>query len=329
MRKILMLAAVCSTVLSPILSVPAYATVASSVTTDIMATTCTTDLGANAATVLHDGTPAFSTEVVETGFVDGTPSEVSGSRVETLGSRFGTGSATYSGLSIAPIAPYRIGGSVNMFGDRVATEKNWANSEYDFTADYATVTTFSYGCHVTQQTETYHPAVHIPARPVLGYYEVDPDFKGNEEAAQNSCNAFNAQAPVAPDYNAPGYWGVSPHANCVFVQTADATDAVDEDEYWTLDAPTPRADLLTSHTVDETNVAEGTGHEANAGPWTQSGSWFVAQVVICNSPKRLPGIWTQQNGYTGNLCTTTHFNTNNWSHGSQTSNGTYISVPAS
>jgi hypothetical protein len=324
--KILMIIAMCGSSLSPAMVTPAFAISASGTTTAAMSAQCTSDLGSNAAVLLHDGSPSFSTEVVETGSVDGAPTEVSGTRVETPGSRFGTGAATYSGISIAG-NPYRTGGSVNMFGDQVATQKNWANSEFDFTAQYATVTTFSYECHVTQQTETYHPAVHIPGHGVLGYYIVDPDSHGNEEAAQRSCDAFNAQAPVAPDYTAPGFWGVSPHGNCVFVQTSPAVDPVDEAEYWTPNAPINRTDLLTAHTVDETNTAAGTGHETNGGPFTQTGSWFVAKVVVCISPTKLPGTWRTQNGYTGTKCNTTYFNTAPWGGGSQTSNGTYISVP--
>ena len=330
MIKLLVSTALVATSFTPAFVTPAYAITPSSATTNTETSTCAADLGSNAGVLLHDGTHSFTTEVFETGQVDGAPTEVLGSRVETPGSRFGTGSATYSGLSIATVNPYRIGGSVNMFGDRVATQKNWANSEYDFTANFDTVTTISYTCEVTQQTETYHPAVNIPGRPALGSYIVDPALIGTPQynAQLQACNAFNAQAPQAPDYSAPGFWGKSPQGNCVFEETSPAIDPVFEAEFWTLDAPIDRTNLDTFHTVAETNTAAGNGHEANAGPWTQAGSWFVAQVVICISPKKLPGIWTQQNGYTGAKCTTAWFNTNNWSHGSQTSNGTYISVPA-
>jgi hypothetical protein len=324
--KVLTMIALCGSSLTPFMVAPAFAATPSSAATSTMASTCATDLGAYASVTLHDGSPSFSTEVVETGSADGTPTEVAGTRVETPGSRFGTGTATYSGLSIAG-NPYRTGGSVNMFGDQVATQKNWANSEYDFTAQYATVTTFSYECHVTQQTETYHPAVFIPGHPVLGRYVVDPDANGNEEAKQQSCNAANALAPTAPLWTAPGFWGDSPHANCIFVQTAEATDDVNEPEYWTLDNPTDRPDLNSAHSLDETNYADDNGHEANAGPWTQSGSWFVGKVVVCISPTKLPGTWRTQNGYAGTKCNTTYFNTAPWGGGSQTSNGTYISVP--
>lgn len=315
--------ALVATSFTPLFVAPAFASILpSSATTSTMASTCAADLAPYAGVMLHNGTLAYSTEVVETGQIDGPATEVAGSRIETPGSRFGTGTATYSNLSISG-SPFRTGGSVNMFGDQVATHKNWAGSEYDFTANYSTVTTVSYQCQVTQQTETFHPAV--PGHPVLGYYVVDPDAHGNEEAAQNSCKAFNDLAPVAPDYKAPGFWGDSPQGNCVFVKTDDATLPVAE--FWTLDAPTDRGDLDTAHTVQETNFASGSGHEVNGGPFTQIGSWLAGKVVICISPKKLPGTWTTQNGYIGNKCNTAYFYTAPWGGGSQTSNGTYISVP--
>jgi hypothetical protein len=282
-------------------------------------------LGSNAGVLLHDGTPAFTTEVDVTGSVDGPPTEVAGTRVEIAGTRFGTGTATYSGISIAG-NPFRTGGSVNLFGDQVATQKNWSSSEYDFKADFATVTTYSYNCLVTQQTETFHPAV--PPSPVQGYY-INCDFgngQGNDNSGtcddvgqpQGSCAAHNMQGPSFPR------WGTNTE-QCKFIKTADANPG--SDAYWELDPPMDRPDLTTMHSISETNVANAMGHEVNGGPFTQMGNWFVGKVVVCNSPTRLPGIWRAQNGYSGLKCTTAYFNIAPWGGGSQTSNGTYISVP--
>lgn len=326
--KVLTIAALCGSSLSPALIAPAFAVTASPTTASTMASTCAADLAPYAGVLLHDGTPSFTTQVVETGSVDGTPTEVGGTRVETPGTRIGTGTATYTGLSIAG-DPYRTGGSVNLFGDQVATQKNWPNSEYDFTAEFATVTTFSYECQVTQQTETYNPAVNIPGRPALGFYIVDPALLGTPQynAQLQACNAFNAQAPVAPDYTAPGFWGNSPQGNCVFEETSPAVDPIFEPESWTPNAPIDRLDLLTTHTVDETNFATDGGRELDGGSWSEAGNWFVGKVVVCNSPTKLPGTWRPQNGYAGTKCNTTYFNSAPWGGGSQTSNGTYISVP--
>ncbi len=64
-----------------------------------------------------------------------------------------------------------------------------------------------------------------------------------------------------------------------------------------------------------------------------TGEYHVGQTVICISPsgptkKGVPGAWRQQNGYTGNKCTTDWFvNHAVWGSGTEGSNGTYISVP--
>lgn len=326
---------------SPFAISPAMATIApSATTTATMESTCLADLGANAGVLLHDGTPAYSTEVVEVGQVDGPTTEVPGSRVETPGTRFGTGTPTYSGLSILG-DPYKVGGSVNMFGLQGARYKNWPGSEYDFTADFSTTTTISYECHVTQQTEIYHPPVHIPGSPVQGYY-VNCDFghgQGNDNSGtcdeagqpQGSCEAHNAQGPSWE------HWGLDTE-QCKFIKTADAVDPVDEDEWWEPGPTLDRTDLNTSHTVDETNIAEDVaGHEVNGGPWTEeapAGSlWNAGQVVICISPSKtvkggVPGAWANHNGYTGTKCTTAWYNVAPWGAGTDTSNGTLISVPA-
>ena len=304
---------------SPLAITPAYATIVpSSTTAATMQSTCAADLAPYASVLLHDGTESFSTVVVETGQVDGAPTEVSGSRVINEASRFGTGTVTYSGLSIAG-NPYRTGGSVNMFGDQVATNKNWSNSEYDFTANFDTVTTISYTCEVTQQTETHVAAVHIPGRKVQGYY-TNP---GHSTGVVADCNGFD---------ETKDFWGEDKGA-CIFTQTGPAVDPVDIEESWTLDVPIDRTDLNTFHTVNETNTASGTGHEVNGGPFTQIGTWLAQKVVICISPSKTvkggtPGAWANHNCYLGSKCTTAWFNVAPWSGGSQTSNGTYISVPA-
>ena len=340
--RILAIVALCTSSITPMGIAPAIAQNGS--TLAAMDNTCAADLALvpGAATLLHDGTAVFTTDTVVGGSVVGSPAEVPGSRVETANSRFGTGTPTYSDVQIVG-APFRNGGSVNLFGDQVAKNKNWPNSEYDFTADFATVTTWSFNCNVSQATETYFPAVHIPGTPVQGYY-INCDFghgQGNDNGGtcedvgqpQGSCAAHNATGPSF------GQWGRNTE-QCKFIKTADAVEAVDEDEYWVTNPNlTPRPDLSTAHTVDETNVAQGTGHEANGGPFTEIGNWLAGKVVVCISPSKVvkggvPGGWLPHNGYNGgNLvgpaagCNTPYFKIAPWGGGSQTSNGTYISVP--
>lgn len=323
--RLAVIAALCASSLSPVAIAPAFADIAPrSETTSAMAGVCTDELALKGAPLLHDDSPSLTVAVFETGQSDAAPVELN--RSETPGTRFGTGVFTYSDFSIAG-EPFRNGGSVNMFGDKVATKKNWSNSEYDFTADYSTTTTINYNCEYTRITETYVPPVPgVEARPVEGYYYRDPEANGNIEAVEQACARFTEKGATQP------FWG-DPQAQCLFFKTADAVEAVDPiDGYWTDPVSDAAPDLTSGHVITEENIAYGVaGHEANAGPWTELAKpgdrWLAEKVVVCISPKKLPGIWTNQNGYTGTNCKTAYFNTAPWGGGSQTSNGTYISVP--
>lgn len=190
-------------------------------------------------------------------------------------------------------------------------------------------------------TEEFHPAVDIPGHKVEGYY-VNCDFghgQGNDNSntceettqPQGSCLAHNNTGDSLP------FWGEDTE-QCKFIKTADAVDPVHEDEYWTINPPIVRDDLSTTHTVDETNIAEDVaGHEANGGPWSEEAApgtlWNAGQVVICISPsttlkKGVPGVWRNQNGYLGTKCTTAWYNVAPWGAGTDSANGTLISVPA-
>lgn len=312
--KILTIGALCASSLSPLAITPALAITLSGDTTTAMAGVCDADLAAKLTAPLHDGRPSLTVEVVETGQIDADP--VESNRVETPGTRFGTGTPTYSGFTIEG-RPFRTGGSVNLFGDKVAKNKNWPASEYDFTADYSTTTTVSYNCEYTRYSETYIPAVE--GTPVQGYYIRDPEANGNIEATERACAEFTDKGPTWSQ------WGEN-QSKCLFITTADAVDPVEEQ--WIDNAPEAAPELTSNQTIDETNTVYGVaGHEAAAGPWTEVGNWLAEKVVVCISPKRLPGTWTAQNGYVGTNCNTTYFNTAPWGGGSQTSNGTYISVP--
>jgi hypothetical protein len=302
---------------SPAFATPGVAASANSDTETAMANQCSVDLGSavDTSATTHEGNPVWSTVVVPGSSSAAAATENGGSREETPDSRFGTGGATYSNLSIAG-DPYRIGGSVNMFGDQVATQKNWSGSEYDFTADYDTVTTFSYACNVSQLTEHYVEPTGEHGSPAEGYYTNN----GTNPSGQGSCQGLSPANP---------HWGTH-LGNCIWHETAPAVEDTYVEGYWVDDGVVDHPELTTTHTVDQTDTDYGVaGHEANGGPWSQQGSWFAAQVAVCISPGKKGGTWTNQNGYLGTKCTTTYFNEGHWSHGSQTSNGTYISVPAS
>ncbi len=229
------------------------------------------------------------------------PTEVEGTRVIDESSIVGTGIFT-PGHTFIEGEPFRIGGSVNMFGDQFADSGSWSDSTYNYDADFVSTFTYSFNCTMTE-------TVHVP---VQGHYVVEPEDQGDEEESQKSCDAFNALGPSAP------FWGED-HAQCDFVTDVAAHD---EDQPRPDEAGTPIAE-------EQTDTL--TAFEDHGGPVDAPGGLFhIGQVVICISPsKPTPGgTWRTQNGYTGVNCTTDWF-TNHavWGSGTESSNGTYISVP--
>lgn len=299
---------------TPALVSPAYAAPASSETETRMANACAALVDATAK--LHDGSPVWSTDVIDVTESEQTPVVTD---TEVPGTRAGAGTPIYSGFSIAQGTsgadkPYRIGGSVNMFGDQVASTKTFPGSTFKFDRTTSTTTNYTFSCQLTQATEVYHPAVDIAGHPVEGFYTNNGTHPSGGEG---SCQGLSPANP---------HWGED-IGNCIFTKTGDAVDPVHEDAYYT-----PGDDIVTTvgpKAESQTDIVNEYGLDGTDNtPWVQPGGpWFIGQVVICISPKKLPGTWTKQNGYTGVNCTTTWFNQAPWGGGSQTSNGTYISVP--
>lgn len=351
MRKLFAIAAICSTTLSPIMGTAALASTtavpvavgANAATQATMASQCAalaaaepTQTGSIAGTA-PDGRPytqtwstSWSSEVVLGGSLLVSGPNETGARTIDPNSIVGTGSFTWGGVKIVG-DPGRIGGSVNMFGNQRATEKNFSSSTYDYTADFTS--TFAYASSCTLTETTHYDAVHldstpdIPGHPVQGYYTNPSEPNGGGEGSGvehgnggQSCSGFTP---------ANDFWGLD-HGACIFTKTADAVDPVEG--YDAFDIAASDAVTATKSVdgapVNQDQIDNFLGHEANGGPVTLSGDLFVGNPVICISPKKLPGIWTKQNGYTGDKCTTAWFNVAPWLAGTDDSNGTYISVPA-
>ena len=315
MRKQLTIAVMCCTALSSTISTAAYAdtipepvaAAADQDTLDAMQAQC------DWLAAAHDTSDGdIWTGVVVEGAVTKVsgPTEVPGTRVIDESTIEGSGPFTYSGLSIAG-DPYRNGGSVNMFGDQRATQKNWSASTYNFTADFDSTFAHAFDCEIYQ--EDYNP--EVPGSPVQGYYINNGT---NPSGGEGSCQGLSPANP---------HWGQD-IGNCTWVQTGPGTDPVPES--WD---PPVLAGLEAGTPVNQDQTDSLYAFEDVGGPVTENGDFFVGKVVICISPsttakKGVPGAWQNHNGYTGTKCTTAHFNVAPWGGGSQTSNGTYISVPA-
>lgn len=225
----------------------------------------------------------------------------------------GAGTFTPGPISILG-DPYRIGGSVNLFGIQQAAGGHYSASEYDFEGEFDTVYSYSFNCTMKETVFT----------GAEGYYELAGEFGDSNEAIRANCDAFTALGDNDPR---PKWWGEPFHGgsaanpHCRFVGTQGGETEEDRPD----EAGVP---------VEETQTDTLTAHEDAGEGFDDPATVLIGQVVVCISPttstqtkKGVPGTWTPKNGYDGSKCTTTYFNSAPWGAGSQDSNGTYISVP--
>ncbi|MFM5950926.1 MAG: hypothetical protein ACKOPM_17130 [Novosphingobium sp.] len=342
--KLLVSTAMVATSLSPLAVSPAYAdtipeptaAAASAVTLAAMQTQCT------ALALAHDidgiGTGDRWTGEVVLGDVTKVsgPTEVTGTRVIDTSTIVGTGVFT-PGTTYIQGAPFRIGGSVNLFGDQYSSAGRWSDSTYHYAADFTSTFAHAFSCDIVQ--EVYHPAVVHPY--YEGKYVVNGDFGGSEDAVRADCEAFSQKGPPATPIPTVDWWGQDHGGNdnngnvfhCVFQGTAPHTDPAyyDPPEVVGNEAGIP----VNQDQTDHFEAIEDHGGPVNAN----GGPFHIGQVVICISPsntgpKGVPGTWRAQNGYSGGSfvgpapgCNTPYFKIAPWGAGTEGSNGTYISVP--
>jgi hypothetical protein len=232
--------------------------------------------------------------------------------------------------------PFRIGGSVNMFGNRFAKSGSYLDSTYNFTADFITTFAHAFSCDIS--VERFHGEIRHPA---IGKYVINPegDFGDSAGAVLANCVAFSAQQPPDPFTGngpiTPTWWGEDHGGNdngpnnvfhCIFEGTAGYTE--EEGNY-----PPEFVVNEPGIAVNQDQTDNLTGFEDHGGPVQVSNiDEFIGQTVICISPSKTvkggaPGAWQTHNGYTGTKCTTDWFKVAPWGAGTNTSKGTHNSVP--
>lgn len=346
---------------SPALAVATHVPTAAALSTENAATMLKTCTDAAAAYDTHNGDIWTGTVVL--GTVSTTPASgptevLPLARTIDKDSIHGTGTLVPSAPYIKG-NPYRNGGSVNLFGDQRASAAYYPSSTYNYTAYFNSSFDHPYSCHITQQVYhagLYHPAVDID-HPAIGYYVINGVFGNSDDAIRQECVAYSAKQPADPLTGAmdPPWYGEDHGGNdnndhvfhCVFV----GTQAYHEHHDAYSDPATYTAGSIFDPTETPINQPQGpdllNGHEANGGRVDVTGDLFIAQVVVCISPSTTskntqPSGWRAQNGYDGGDfagaidpvtlkpavgCNTPYFKVASYGGGSQTSNGTYISVP--
>jgi hypothetical protein len=334
MKNTLKMAVMCFTALGSVISSPAYAavTLVSSipaadpgvVEVDGMQAVCDLRAAAHQAGNLDDWT---ATVVLGTVVLQAGPTEVGTHDITDaidgtiVGTGFIPGTTTFSSL-------YKIGGSPNLFATGTAAGGRYTGSTYDFMADFDTTYRHNFTCQILR-------AVHHAETQGIGQYVIDPDDNGGEEdAILNECNAYNRRGQHLP---LPGYWGDSPHGNCVYIPG----DSIPE--YW--DPPVPFGSPEAGGYIDVVQTDNLRAHESAGQGFSVEDDVPLGQMVVCISPsntqtgkKGVPGVWRPQNGYSGGEmlnpgsppaegCTTNYFNVAPWGAGTSTSNTIYRSLP--
>ena len=191
---------------------------------------------------------------------------------DAIGDPVGAGTFTPAHVEILG-DPYRNGGSVNMFGIQQSVGGYYSASAYDFLGDFETTYSHAFSCDIVQ--EDYIPPVFVPGTPVQGYY-VNCDFghgQGNDNS--ESCDEVG-----------------QPQGSCL--------------------AHTEAGPTWPGWGRDTEQCNQLLAHEDNGEGFSTDETLLIGQVVVCISPsntgKKLPGEWRQQNGYTGNKCTTEWYN---------------------
>lgn len=272
-----------------------------------------------------------------------------------------TGTRTINQSSIQPTGTYvpavleirgnpmRIGGSVNLFGDQWATAGYYPGSTYNYTASFDSTFANAFSCDISDAVyhpAVFHPAVFHPAVTIPGQYHPAVPAVGCYT------NPGHATCVVGDHWcndDEAVHWGFS-YANCIWNGTAaqDAytdpdiivTPAYTDPEYTTpaFNDPPAFVDNEAGTAVNQSQTDTLNGFEANGPRIDVTAEYHVGQPVICNSPGSKGGSWKAQNGYSGGSfsgagtppapgCNTPYFKVAPYYAGSQTSNGTFTSVP--
>src|SRR5690606_6380296 len=126
--------------------------------------------------------------------------------------------------------PYRVGGSVNLFGEQHASSAYYDDSTYNFTADFDSTFAHAFSCNIYQEVYHAEQEIHHPA---VGVYVIAGDFGASEAAVRGNCAAFTAQGDQVPQpdwYGEPFHGGSPSNPHCRF----EGEQAYDEiiPEFW-------------------------------------------------------------------------------------------------
>lgn len=303
-KKVLTVAVMCATALSPLVSTPAFAA------TTVLDTVTAADADGNTLAAMQSQCTALAaahatnandiwTGTVVEGSVDlvAGPNEIGSHTYAANGVGDRTGAGTYTAAhKVIEGDPFRNGGSPNMFGIQDSVGGYYSASSYDFEGSFGSTFAHSFSCDISVQV--YHAAwtEHVPADP-NGYYTNFDNGHGNGhdnsgDGIQGSCAAINGIGYTWP------HWGEDTN-QCIF--NGERAHDVQHEAYFDDDAFVAN-EAGTAVNQDQTDTL--LAHESAGEGYYDAATVVIGQVVVCISPGKKGGTWTQQNGYTGSKCTT-------------------------
>jgi hypothetical protein len=234
---------------------------------------------------------------------DGASTQVEGSERNINYRPDTTSTFVYAGFLYATDPLTRTGGSVNMWGQSVFSQKIWDNTLFDIEADFTHTVTYSWTCHVEEYVTTTTGGGEGGGSGDNGNNNGNNEQNGGNGNGNNGCgNGDGGPNPDGNPNNPPGCNGGTTTSEWTFradySDNSQAGDDVDEG-YSTI-----ATDQQQAGHVDSVNYTE-------TGLYTPPG----VRTLACINPGKKGGTWTKKNGYTGANCTTTYFNTATTAYG--------------
>lgn len=242
----------------------------------------------------------WKAEVTDFHSEDGPTTQVDGSE-RNINYRADTGGTfAYAGFVRADNPLSRTGGSPNMWGQAVFSQKIYDNTLYDVEADFMHTVTYSWTCHVSQLVTTTvgggNGGDNGGGSGNNGQNNGLNEQNGGNGNGNNGCG--NGNGGPNPDGNPnspPGCNGGHTVTNWEFV--ADYTDNTAQGDDVDEGYSTIATDQQLAGHVDGVNYTE-------YGNYTPDG----IRALACISPGKKGGSWTAKNNYTGGQCSTATFN---------------------
>ncbi len=205
------------------------------------------------------------------------------------------GTFSYAGFVGAANPLSRTGGSPNMWGQAVFSQKIWDNTLYDSEADFTHTVTYHWSCHVENYVTT---TVHVGG---------GGEGQGNGNNGNNNGN--NLQTGGNGDGNNGcgngngGPNGTNENCGGHDVTTSEWTNAEDYS-----DNSQAGDDVDEGYSTTASN--QSLGGQVDGVNYTETGTYTPngIRALACISPGKKGGSWTAKNGYTGGGCSTTTFN---------------------